>query len=635
MKSKVVKIVGSIIVLMLILAGIGAVYYLYETEKEEPIEEKKIPYPLAECITFEADFSEPEIVENEFYTNVYVDEADFYDIHDGWPVIPVKTKTYELAFGTEILDVTYEHTKPKNYTLPSKLSFGSCSVLTGKNKEIYDSSKSFPEKFVSYHTGGGLSNGEHKTFLTIRVNPFTYRPADDEIDFVDNVTVNVYYEEPASSLLHYKNDYDLLIVTIKDFTRPLKPLVDHKEKQGIKTKLVTLNDLNENNGRDIQEKIKYYIKDAIEEWGVRYVLLVGGMKGQGTKWNLPVRYSHVLVEEGKQESPEPEFISDLYFADIYDSEGNFSSWDTNNNDVFAEREGAEKIDEMDLYPDVYLGRLPCRNKREVRIVVDKITKYESKKADDSWFKNLIMVSGDHWPDPEQISEGVLIMEEAERIMSDFTPVKLLATEDNILLIKDINKAINKGAGFAYFCGHGGSTSWGIHYPPDATGWAPSLTRLQVISFYNTIFMNFLRNKYKLPITVVGGCFNGKLDISIGKSLQKGKLGLTNSNCWAWKLASKKGGGSIATIANTGLGTHAMSDADDNGVNDYLEVLDGWLELRFFELYAKENIDVLGDLHSTAINDYLDTFLCSNDEMDQKMAQQWFLFGDPSLKIGGY
>jgi hypothetical protein len=289
---------------------------------------------------------------------------------------------------------------------------------------------------------------------------------------------------------------------------------------------------------------------------------------------------------------------------------------------------------MDLYPDVYFGRLPCRNKREVRIVVGKIINYEKKKADDSWFKKIILVSGDHWADPDQISEGVLIMDEASKIMSDFTPVKLYATEKNKLLVRDINKVINKGAGFAYFCGHGNALSWGIHYPPDATGWGPSLGKLGIITFYKTSYMNFLINKNKLPITIVGGCFNGKFDISIGKSLEGGKIKLTNSNCWAWKLTSKKGGGSIATIANSGLGTHAMGDADHNSINDYLEVLDGWLELRFLQLYGEENGKILGINHGQAMTDYLHRFLGNDDEMDAKMVQQWILFGDPSLKIGG-
>jgi hypothetical protein len=36
-----------------------------------------------------------------------------------------------------------------------------------------------------------------------------------------------------------------------------------------------------------------------------------------------------------------------------------------------------------------------------------------------------------------------------------------------------------------------------------------------------------------------------------------------------------------------------------------------------------------------MKDYLHTYLNSKDEMDVKMVQQWQLFGDPSLKVGGY
>jgi hypothetical protein len=79
----------------------------------------------------------------------------------------------------------------------------------------------------------------------------------------------------------------------------------------------------------------------------------------------------------------------------------------------------------------------------------------------------------------------------------------------------------------------------------------------------------------------------------------------------------------------------MGDANRNSVNDYLEVLDGWLELRFLKLYAKEDSDILGMNHGQAITEYLNRFLGNDDEMDAKMVQQWILFGDPTLKIGGY
>jgi len=618
-----------IAVLIVILLIASAVFIAINYEKEPEDEEELDLIIEGDTITEEFAFSYPTFSEYLGYTCVHVEEADFYDIHDMWPVLPVKTTTYEFPFGTKILDVIYEHPEPEIISLTNKISVGSCSTHSTEDESVYESDDPFPSSFVSYKTGGGLSDGEYKTFLTVKINPITYRPADFELDFIDQAKFTVVYEEPEYPILIDREKKDLLIITVSDFKKPLDKLVKHKEKMGIKTKLVTLNDIKDTEGRDTQEKMKYYIKESIEELGIKYVLLVGGIKGQSKKWNLPIRYSHVVITENKQESIEPEFISDLYFADIYDSEGNFSSWDTNNNDVFGEWDGSVEIDEMDLYPDVYLGRLPCRNKRQVRIVVDKIINYEKKKADNKWFKKIILISGDHWKDPGHISEGVLIMDEAAEIMEGFTPVKVYATEKNKVYIRDINGPINDGAGFLYFSGHGGATAWGVRYPPDCTGTAPVVTKFEITKYYRNSHMNYLFNGKKLPITVVGGCYNGQFDISISKN------GLGNSNCWAWKLTSKKWGGSIATIANTALGTHAMNDADQDDVNDYLEVLDGWLELRFFQLYSYEQVDMLGDLHSGAIKDYLHTFINSGDEMDLKMVQQWELFGDPSLKVGGY
>jgi hypothetical protein len=421
---KKILVIGVVIIL---IAASGIIIFQQYKEPEEEKVEPEITIE-GEIITLEYTFSYPTFDDNGDYTCVYVDEADFYDIHDGWPSIPANTITYEFPFGTKIKDVIYEYSEPETIIIDKKISYGSCSSATTENPDVYESSERFPQNFVSHHKGGGISDGVIKTFLTVRVHPITYRPADYEIDYIEQAKVKIIYEEPEVSILQDKNEYDLLIITISDFVKPLQKLVKHKDKMGVKTKLVTLNKIKDVEGRDTQEKIKYYIKEAIENWGIDYVLLIGGIKGQSTKWNLPIRYSHVLISEGKQEIPEPEFISDLYFADIYDSEGNFSSWDTNNNDIFAEGNGSTVIDEMDLYPDVYLGRLPCRNKQEIRIMVNKIINYEKKKANDKWFKKIILVSGDHWDDPGHISEGVLIMDKASEIMSGFKPVKLYATQ---------------------------------------------------------------------------------------------------------------------------------------------------------------------------------------------------------------
>jgi len=622
------KIILAVATVSIILLSSYAAMFFFKVEEEEYEGEMEEEYEGYSVIVEEYNFSEPVMKEYGDYLNIYVDETNLYLISDGRPVLPVNITTYEFPFGTKIVNLSFEYSKPKSLSLSKKLSFGSCSTLTGEDSKIYNESNSFPSTFITYHTGCGLSYGEHKTFLSLRIYPVIYKPLDNKAEFIQHAKIKIVYKEPDAPLLE-KHVYDLLIIAPREFKKPLESLVEHKESQGVKTKLLTTDEMKSFEGRDEAEKIKYCIKHAVETWGVRYVLLVGGIKGQSSKWYIPTRYSHVVIRKGVQEIVEESFPSDLYYADIYDSNGNFSSWDTNGNSIFAEWRDGRWIDEMDLYPDVYLGRLACRNKFEVKTVVDKIIKYESESKD-NWFKRIILVSGDHWNDPDHITEGVLIMEEASKIMSGFESVKIYATEENKMLVRDINKAINKGAGFAYFCGHGGASSWGIHYPPDANGWAPSLGRLGLITFYNIFYMNFLRNKYRLPVVLVGGCYNGKFDVTLLENLKRGRLG---SRCWAWKLVAHRGGGSIATIANSALGTHAMGDADHNSVNDYLEVLDGWIELRFLSLYSRENSRILGLNHGQAIIDYLNRFIGNNDEMDIKMVQQWILFGDPSLRIG--
>lgn len=620
------KKLALVIVFLIIISSIAVAFsYVYFSEKEpdEPEFVEELPEGVKK-ITETYLFSDPVVEEKNGLTIVNVDEADFHSMGDGRPVIPVTLTTMTFPFGTKILKVDYEYEDPEIISIPSKMSYSSCSVITKGDPDIYESYQSYPVSFVSYHKGGGLSYNEHKTFLNIRVYPIIYMPINDEILFTNHVKVSIYYREPETPILNDKNEYELLIISPQAFSNKLQPLLDHKEKQGVKTTIATVEDIyKEGPGRDDAEKIKYYIKKCIEEYGIKTVLLVGGLDGQSTNWNLPVRYSHVLIREGTQENLEPEFLSDLYFADIYDSEGNFSSWDSNNNNVFAEFDGGI-IDEMDLYPDVRFGRLPCRNKLQVSNVVNKIINYDNTDGGD-WFKNIILASGDHWPDEEQVNEGVLIMKRAKEIMSGFKPVELLTTEEGSFKVSDINKAINDGAGFAYFSGHGSPSAWGIHLPPDATGWAPTLGPLGMVKFYLPQFMNFLRNKNKLPLTLVGGCNNGQFDITLktnGKTIY----------CWAWKLTSLKNGGSIATIANTGLGTHAYGDSNFNNVNEYLEIYDGWLELRLLELYKEENIKMIGELHQEAITQYLNMFLGNHDEMDIKMVQQWQLFGDPSVKL---
>ncbi len=605
-------------------------------------------------IEVDLSFSDPSVEIHGNVSVVQVQETNYNKRNPGYPVIPAYIEQFSIPFGSTILNVSYTCSDPEIIPVYGLLASGSYpstdytpdGYQPAYDPVVYQRDSLYPLDWIDVHTGGGLEFGEHTTFLVLRMYPVRYNPVQSHLQFCRNISVTVQYEEPSEPVLNNADVADLVIIAPEKYHKLLEPLVNHKQSLRINTRLKSTEDIyREMNGRDEAEQIKYFIKQAVEEWGVTFVLLVGGLRGQTTTWDIPVRLSRVVPME-EQEYPEQSFISDLYYADIFDSTGDFSSWDSNNDDVFSVWN--ESFHEnMDLYPDVYLGRLPCRSKAEVAVMVQKIINYEIKTDKDaSWFSNFVLVAGDAYADEMGFNEGELIAERAIEVMPGCNPLRVYARNDPYQDINGdtVNAAMNQGAGFAYFCGHGSVRAWSTHFPPDGKKWTSKYTVWDMIE---------LKNKDKYPITVVGGCHNGQFDVTLMNML----LGIKEEglhyfskepgnwggywfsqwipNCWAWWLTSKVGGGAIATIANTGLGTHGENDQDYNGIADYLEVLDGWLELRFLQLFGEEHHDILGENHGQTITEYLHQFLADDWKMDTKMVQQWELFGDPSLKIGGY
>jgi hypothetical protein len=426
--------------------------------------------------------------------------------------------------------------------------------------------------------------------------------------------------------------YDLLILAPSKFTRALCPLVTHKNNLKVKTILVELSDVYSQlieNGRDNAEKIKYFIKQALDKWDIKYVLLVGGRNNHFSafeNWLLPARYSHIEDNVGSAGFFEYKFISDLYYADIYDNHGNFSSWDSNGNGIFGEWLADKPADDIpDLYPDVYVGRLPCRNIFEVRIVVNKIINYEKEKCSDSWFRNMVVIGGDSTCTDDDHYEGEYSNQLAIENMPGFNHIRLWTSWGTFTKPMDVIKAINYGCGFLYFAGHGSPRTWRTHPPKDNKTWIIGL---------ELHHMFLLSNKEKLPICIVGGCLNSMFNISIFHS--SWTFGIPAPECWSWRLTRKIGGGAIAVIGNTGIGYGPEYRQDPS-----IWAGEDWLEVHFFEEYGKNGTRILGEIWGKTIASYLDHFpikwhenAFNDSALDAKTVEQWVLIGDPSLKIGG-
>lgn len=429
------------------------------------------------------------------------------------------------------------------------------------------------------------------------------------------------------------DSYDLLIIAPTKFTPYLQSLVDHKNKYGIKTKLIDDEEVYQQiywTGSDDAEKIKYFIKEAYENWEIKYVLLVGGRKDQSKEetWWIPVRYSY--LDRNYSTRIENKFLCDLYFADIYDSEGNFSSWDDNKNGIFGEWiENGPAVDFPDLHPDIFVGRLPCRNEYEVKTIVNKIINYETGSFSDSWFKNIVAIAGDTYPKKTDYIDGEVYTQEGLSYMSEFEHLKIWVSNGELKNWIDIVIPINRGCGFVWFSGHGGPHLWGTHPYNDSKTWIDIKLR----------HFTLLINRNKLPVCLsASGCFNNMFNVSLGHTdwvYSSYGVKYNIPRCWGWTLVRKSNGGSIATIASTAF-SYESSDID-SGVGGCER-----LDIHFFEQYGENSIDILGECWGKAIDAFLDNQNINwtdpsntGDALIVKNVEQWLLIGDPSLKIGGY
>ena len=626
------KIIPILIVGLFVLSGLGAVAL--------PVDEQKVIEQSKTIL-----FSDPIINEEGKYISIKLDEATSELREVGKPTIPVVTKVFVFPSETiiEEVEVTFSGVKtevlskpviPARKSIPLSAAIRFAPELK-EDEEVYESTGLYPEEQWSYKIVSGMNNNNDVVYVSIQMNPVQYEPANNRIYVATSADIKISYV-PSPDLVIFEDAYDLLIVAPEKFSDKLQLLIEHKNSYGVQTILKTTDQIytEYSAGRDDPEKIKLCIYDMKETYDISYVLLVGGRIGQLWRWYIPERV--VANDDGWEEG----YSSDLYYADIYKNNGTeFEDWDSNGNGIFAEWWNAvDGRDIIDYVPDVAVGRLACRYGFEVDIMVDKIIEYESSACDPSWFKKMICIAGDTFVpgingDYSGVAEGEIECDHAASFLEPlgFDIEKLYTSDGSFSGPSDVTNSISNGAGFVIFAGHGSPSTWGNHPPEDDN----FTTGLQLRH------MQKLRNSEKLPIVVVGGCHNSQFNVTFLNFVKgirtEGKAYFDEHfwhktwvpECWSWWLARKSGGGSIATIGCSGLGYGDLGYAT-------LDHRGGWIDGRFFDCYGNQSIDILGDVHSQAITDYITIIGGENSkQLDRKTIEGWALLGDPSLKIGGY
>jgi len=292
------------------------------------------------------------------------------------------------------------------------------------------------------------------------------------------------------SALAAKGQNKMLIIAPDEFIDELQPLADFKNWSVRPSFLQSLsaiyNNTRYNGSRDNPEKIKKCIADFQNNYQVDTVMLVGDCD------KFPVRYCCAYnTEWGRKHYP-----SDLYYADLYDDSGAFDNWDGDNDNIIGEMDFAGgvdmnlvNLDDINMYPDIRIARVPASTEAEVTIYVNKVIGYELN-APGNWYDDAYLFVGDWGGDAKM--DGVVTY------LGDFTTYKRYMSQAPWDGLTDqqrytvFNNTLSLGAGLILYHGHGN-----IH---------------ELCHWYSQGSMSGQTNSnYNLPVIFTTACYTAMTD----------------------------------------------------------------------------------------------------------------------------
>jgi hypothetical protein len=472
------------------------------------------------------------------------------------------------------------------------------------------------------------------------VNYGIYLKRDDEANGPDhdrkfsNLQLVITYEPLPS--------YDLLIVAPARFAAALQPLVDHKNATGIATTVLTLGDASRRyEGQDLPEKIKRAIAYYERHHFVRYVMLVGDSD------IFPVRYT--LKCEGEDSHYLHTYRSgDLYYADLYEEDGAwFEDWDGNRDGQYGEQ-GCDvqdaNVDNLDMRPDVAVGRVPVSTEAELVTYVDKVLRYERQAAGATWTERAVFITGDYSGSKDYANDAVVPLTEDFRLIKLYHDApgcdpRRLPTPDNI------NAQLNQGALFVTYIGHGSRVGWVTGGEGGSCAGVPAV-------YYNVeTDISGLHNAGKLPVVFTFGCETGQYAPPPPWNFPYLDLDEVERDHSQY-VGSERMEPERPTFSQKGYDVESMAEhllvlAGEDGAIAFVGPVvydvtaQSWkLAREVFRSYAYGHT-ILGDAWLNGFRAYVD-LMAALPNVGMGLADAWLfknvevfhLFGDPSLRIGG-
>lgn len=365
-----------------------------------------------------------------------------------------------------------------------------------------------------------------------------------------------------TNLKNPSNSFDYLIIThpllydkqkdANNQNHPLNQLKNFYESKGLSVKIISVDDIYDefNFGVKSPYAVKEFLRYAYFNWtkSPTYVLLAGGAVYDGRRY------------------PNLDLIPTMFYQSYWYGATSADAWFT-------------FIDGEDYLGDVLLGRLPVRDREELKNVVDKIISFWNQKPQ-NWNRNVLMIAG----------EGKDFETQTDYLVSNVLPKYLNINRLYVIAgsifsggTSKLINFVNDGQVLINFVGHGGGAIWADN----------GLLKNEDIPKFS--------NKDKYPFITSMTCFSGAFDYP-----QKTALGVN--------LLIEKDKGAIGVLASSGLGWI---------LNDYFMVLSIFY-------YMFDPTKTIGEIITLGKARYYSNYFFWPQA--KTMVFQYNYIGDPAVKL---
>ncbi len=497
---------------------------------------------------------------------------------------------------------------------PSRLSSAEPRKLSEPDRGIYSSFEPYPEVVGESVGEGDISGHRIATFI---LYPLRFTPADHKLELVTHFRIEISTEPlgepleiPAENALRDRiftervkrlvinpenveahtvrrdvgrlqtGTVDYLVIAESGVTSDYQPLADWKTKKGLKCEIVSTSWVYSTySGTDNEEKIRNCIKDYYLSHGTVYVLL-GGDTGY-----VPAREGYCDIPEQGMSGEEIYLPCDLYYSDMdgdWNAGGDPNKW------------GEHPADSVDMYADVYVGRVPASSSSHVSNFVDRLLIYEgssdgSTSLPTGYLEDMLFLAEILWSDPYTDGGIAKDMIDDDYVPSRYDPItKLYESSGNLNFTSAMN-ALNAGQSIINHDGHANVPVLSVG--PDA--------------LYNGDFDDLI-NAPEFGVFYTGGCYSSAIDYN------------TISEHWV----NNSDGGGVAFVGNSRYGW---------GCPGYPgECVSDLYDQQFFRALFTSDLYNLGVTHADAKDYYVPD--SKVDDYMRYALYELILLGDPEMPI---